>query len=72
MIGGDIMTNIDAISYAQVAILNLKNRNVDINHNTMMSEMYYLFDLYSEIFIHDEFLRITDYDFWMEKHKISK
>ena len=42
------MTNTEAIAYARIAILNLKENNIEITPDAVLYEMNTLFDLYSE------------------------
>ena len=44
----EIMTNSEAIAYARIAILNLKENNIEITPDTVLYEMSTLFDLYNE------------------------
>ena len=64
------MDNYDAVSYAQVALINLQKNNTPITYGMMLSEMYYLFDIHSEYSIHDELLRLTDFKYWKIKHNL--
>ena len=42
------MTNSETIAYARIAVLNLKENNIEITPDAVLYEMNSLFDLYSE------------------------
>ena len=42
------MTNSEATAYARIALLNLIESKSDINPDSLLYEMHYLFDLYDE------------------------
>lgn len=48
------MTNYDATAYARIALLNLLERKIEINPDTLLYEMHSLFDLYDEEAIQKE------------------
>lgn len=42
------MTNFEATAYARIALLNLIENNSEISPDSLLFEMYSLFDLYDE------------------------
>ena len=42
------MTNFEATAYARIALINLLENESEINPDTLLFEMCYLFDVYDE------------------------
>lgn len=61
------MTNYDAVSYAKVALINLQKNNQPIHGNMLSEELYYLFDIFSIVEIHNELLRLTNHNLWKRR-----
>ena len=64
------LINSDATFYTQVAIINLTNNNILITPDSILYELHSLYDLYSEDYIHDELLKLTDFECWQAKHNL--
>lgn len=65
------MTNYDAIAYGQVALKVIEEHSVQPTLELFEEVMYEVFDLYTEESIHDELLRLIDYECWKYKHDIE-